>query len=109
MLRARFFTCSATCVLAARSDAFMLHLLWMAGRLPKDVPGKSPPALRSNLKHIWTCICVEYGPVPCICQGIYVRIPSMPGRSATAPLDLLFRALADPTRLRLLNLIADRE
>jgi ArsR family transcriptional regulator len=30
-------------------------------------------------------------------------------RSATAPLDLLFRALADPTRLRLLNLIADRE
>lgn len=25
------------------------------------------------------------------------------------PLDLLFRALADPTRLRLLNLIADRE
>lgn len=33
----------------------------------------------------------------------------MPSRSATAPLDLLFRALADPTRLRLLNLIADRE
>jgi ArsR family transcriptional regulator, arsenate/arsenite/antimonite-responsive transcriptional repressor len=30
-------------------------------------------------------------------------------RSATEPLDLLFRALADPTRLRLLNLIADRE
>ena len=33
----------------------------------------------------------------------------MHSRSATAPLDLLFRALADPTRLRLLNLIADRE
>lgn len=33
----------------------------------------------------------------------------MPSRSTTAPLDLLFRALADPTRLRLLNLIADRE
>jgi ArsR family transcriptional regulator len=30
-------------------------------------------------------------------------------QSTTAPLDLLFRALADPTRLRLLNLIADRE
>jgi ArsR family transcriptional regulator len=30
-------------------------------------------------------------------------------RSTTAGLDLLFRALADPTRLRLLNLIADRE
>src|SRR5437879_10005126 len=29
--------------------------------------------------------------------------------STTLPLDLLFRALADPTRLRLLNLIADRE
>jgi ArsR family transcriptional regulator, arsenate/arsenite/antimonite-responsive transcriptional repressor len=33
----------------------------------------------------------------------------MPSRSTTAALDLLFRALADPTRLRLLNLIADRE
>jgi ArsR family transcriptional regulator len=33
----------------------------------------------------------------------------MPSRSTTAPLDLLIRALADPTRLRLLNLIADRE
>jgi ArsR family transcriptional regulator, arsenate/arsenite/antimonite-responsive transcriptional repressor len=33
----------------------------------------------------------------------------MKSRSATAALDLLFRALADPTRLRLLNLIADRE
>src|SRR2546427_6252682 len=32
----------------------------------------------------------------------------MRSRSTTAPLDLLFRALADPTRLRLLNLIADR-
>lgn len=33
----------------------------------------------------------------------------MQSRSRTAALDLLFRALADPTRLRLLNLIADRE
>jgi ArsR family transcriptional regulator, arsenate/arsenite/antimonite-responsive transcriptional repressor len=33
----------------------------------------------------------------------------MQSRSATAALDLLFRAVADPTRLRLLNLIADRE
>jgi ArsR family transcriptional regulator len=33
----------------------------------------------------------------------------MGSRSTTASLDLLFRALADPTRLRLLNLIADRE
>jgi ArsR family transcriptional regulator len=33
----------------------------------------------------------------------------MRAASTTAPLDLLFRALADPTRLRLLNLIADRE
>src|SRR5256885_7634208 len=34
---------------------------------------------------------------------------AMQSRSTTAALDLLFRALADPTRLRLLNLIADRE
>jgi ArsR family transcriptional regulator, arsenate/arsenite/antimonite-responsive transcriptional repressor len=33
----------------------------------------------------------------------------MQSRSATAALDLLFRGVADPTRLRLLNLIADRE
>jgi ArsR family transcriptional regulator len=33
----------------------------------------------------------------------------MAGKSPTLSLDLLFRALADPTRLRLLNLIADRE
>ena len=30
-------------------------------------------------------------------------------RKSAAPLDHLFRAFADPTRLRLLNLIADRE
>jgi ArsR family transcriptional regulator, arsenate/arsenite/antimonite-responsive transcriptional repressor len=30
-------------------------------------------------------------------------------KAANSSLDLLFRALADPTRLRLLNLIADRE
>lgn len=33
----------------------------------------------------------------------------MANRQAAASLHLLFRALADPTRLRLLNLIADRE
>ena len=33
----------------------------------------------------------------------------MPAKTKSFPLDLLFRALADPTRLRLLNLIADRE
>jgi ArsR family transcriptional regulator len=33
----------------------------------------------------------------------------MANRQVTASLYLLFRALADPTRLRLLNLIADRE
>jgi ArsR family transcriptional regulator len=33
----------------------------------------------------------------------------MANRQVTASLHLLFRALADPTRLRLLNLIADRE
>lgn len=34
---------------------------------------------------------------------------SMANRQITFSLHLLFRALADPTRLRLLNLIADRE
>ena len=33
----------------------------------------------------------------------------MAGTPKTFSLDVLFRALADPTRLRLLNLIADRE
>jgi len=34
---------------------------------------------------------------------------AMAARKSAASLDVLFRALADPTRLRLLNLIADRE
>lgn len=33
----------------------------------------------------------------------------MPRKEKPFPLDRLFRALADPTRLRLLNLIADKE
>src|ERR1700681_739036 len=33
----------------------------------------------------------------------------MPKREKAFALDLLFRALADPTRLRLLNLVADKE
>jgi ArsR family transcriptional regulator len=33
----------------------------------------------------------------------------VPRKEKPFPLDLLFRALADPTRLRLLNLVADRE
>src|SRR5580700_8845780 len=45
----------------------------------------------------------------CICQAVYVSLKFMAGKSATLSLDLLFGALADPTRLRLLNLIADRE
>lgn len=35
--------------------------------------------------------------------------PGMVKSPGGVPLELLFRALADPTRLRLLNLIADRE
>jgi ArsR family transcriptional regulator len=34
---------------------------------------------------------------------------AMPGKHKPLAIDLLFRALADPTRLRLLNLIAGRE
>ena len=40
-----------------------------------------------------------------ICQGVY-NVSQMPKRNKPFALDLLFRALADPTRLRLLNLIA---
>src|ERR1700730_16423140 len=36
-------------------------------------------------------------------------IVDMPKKHKPFALDLLFRALADPTRLRLLNLVADRE
>ena len=36
-------------------------------------------------------------------------MPGMPRKEKPFPLDLLFRALADRTRLRLLNLIADKE
>jgi ArsR family transcriptional regulator, arsenate/arsenite/antimonite-responsive transcriptional repressor len=36
-------------------------------------------------------------------------VPGMPKKTKPFAIDLLFRALADPTRLRLLNLIADRE
>ena len=42
-----------------------------------------------------------------ICQAIYNV--SVKQSLKSPPLDLLFRALADPTRLRLLNLIADKE
>jgi ArsR family transcriptional regulator, arsenate/arsenite/antimonite-responsive transcriptional repressor len=38
----------------------------------------------------------------------YIMIP-VPRKEKPYPLDLLFRALADRTRLRLLNLIADKE
>ena len=39
----------------------------------------------------------------------YIMTPAMPKTNKPFAIDLLFRALADPTRLRLLNLIADRE
>jgi ArsR family transcriptional regulator, arsenate/arsenite/antimonite-responsive transcriptional repressor len=48
--------------------------------------------------------------LPChICQGRCVILPFVSKAENNSSLDLLFRALADPTRLRLLNLIADRE
>ena len=45
-----------------------------------------------------------------ICQAIYisVKMQSMKRRQ-TCPLEQLFRALADRTRLRLINLMADQE
>jgi ArsR family transcriptional regulator, arsenate/arsenite/antimonite-responsive transcriptional repressor len=53
-------------------------------------------------------ICIEATRLDHICQGIYNN-PQMPKRNKPFALDLLFRALADRTRLRLLNLIADKE
>src|SRR5215470_14426448 len=42
-------------------------------------------------------------------QRKYVKVPSMKKRSEPIDLELLFRALADRTRLRLLNLIGEDE
>jgi ArsR family transcriptional regulator len=47
-------------------------------------------------------------------DGLHISVkpyilPRMPRKDKAFPLDLLFRALADPTRLRLLNLVADKE
>src|SRR5215471_14154149 len=43
-----------------------------------------------------------------ICQGVYNRsVPSI--QNNPLPLDRFFRALADPTRLRLLNLMSEQE
>jgi ArsR family transcriptional regulator, arsenate/arsenite/antimonite-responsive transcriptional repressor len=53
-------------------------------------------------KHMSEGIAARY-----ICQGRCDIIGQM--AKATFSLDVLFRALADPTRLRLLNLIGDRE
>jgi ArsR family transcriptional regulator len=39
----------------------------------------------------------------------YMIVPEMPKKNNLFAMDLLFRALADLTRLRLLNLIADKE
>ena len=44
-----------------------------------------------------------------MCQGECVILPPVATQPKNNSLDQLFRALADPTRLRLLNLIADRE
>ena len=44
-----------------------------------------------------------------ICQGGCVIVSGVKKRKNKSTLDSLFRAMADPTRLRLLNLIADRE
>ena len=43
-----------------------------------------------------------------ICQGVYNQsVPSI--KNNALPLDRFFRALADPTRLRLLNLMSEQE
>jgi ArsR family transcriptional regulator len=45
----------------------------------------------------------------CSYLSSHIYFWDMPRKTKPFALDLLFRALADPTRLRLLNLIADRE
>ena len=44
-----------------------------------------------------------------ICQGIYAKIPGMSKKSKGIDKELFFRALADRTRLRLLNLLRTEE
>jgi len=50
----------------------------------------------------------DISPIEYICQGEYVYTVDM-AKQKHVSLDQFFRALADPTRLRLLNLIAGRE
>ena len=59
-------------------------------------------------KYIRLCVCMYRYASLLISVKPYI-IRDMPRKEKPFPLDLLFRALADRTRLRLLNLIADKE
>src|SRR6202521_278625 len=64
----------------------------------------SPPSQKTYIR---LCVYDKIRRLAHICQAIYNL--RMPRKEKPFPLDLLFRALADRTRLRLLNLIADKE
>src|SRR6266403_2395675 len=68
-----------------------------------------------------SCICSSLGTHICALAYVcslraliisvkpYIMFREMPKKAKPFAMDLLFRALSDPTRLRLLNLIADKE
>src|ERR1700731_788305 len=68
-------------------------------------------AMASSRAAPYICACAYVFSVRVLIISVkpYIMIPEMPKKTKLFAIDLLFRALADPTRLRLLNLIADRE
>src|SRR5579864_1325429 len=92
MLAAKSFTWIATCAFLAFTDS--------VGIGPRHDRLRDAPYIRLRA-------CNRLRLLAHICQAIYT--PAMRRTAKPFPLDLLFRALADRTRLRLLNLIADKE
>src|SRR5712691_4171898 len=68
-------------------------------------------AISSSRQAHYICACAYIWSVRLLLISVkpYIMVSAMPKKNKPFAMDLLFRALADPTRLRLLNLIADRE
>src|ERR1700726_5222595 len=68
-------------------------------------------AMASSREAPYICACAYVFSVRALFISVkpYIMFSAMPKKTKLFAIDLLFRALADPTRLRLLNLIAERE
>src|SRR5437016_3912462 len=68
-------------------------------------------AMASSRKALYICACAYVYNLRALYISVkpYIVVSAMPKKTKLFAIDLLFRALADPTRLRLLNLIANRE